>query len=416
MNSRERVKAALEHKEPDRVPVDLGSSVVTGIHVSALDKLRKALGLQERLCKVYEPMMMLGLVEDDVRKAVGGDVVGLNAPGTLLGYKNENWKPWALPDGTGVLMGGGFEYTTGPDGTTYAYPGGNTSAPPSARMPSDGLYFDNIIRQEDLSSHEFEARKDYADQYALFSDEDCQYYADTSKALHDETACAVFGNFFLGGVGDIFHIPAAWIEHPKGIRDLQEWIMAHYDHPDYVKEFFEMQMEIELQNLELYRQAVGDRIEAIAVSGTDFGAQNGLLISPDCYREFYKPYHKVFNDWVHENTNWKVFFHTCGSIVEILDDLIEAGVDIINPVQFTTAGMELEGLKKNYGNRLVFWGGGVDPQKTMAFGTAQDVAEETQRNVSIMSPGGGYVCAAVHNIQGPTPVENILAFFRAING
>ncbi|GAF80078.1 unnamed protein product, partial [marine sediment metagenome] len=236
MNSRERVVAALQHQEPDKVPVDLGGAVVTGIHAAALDRLRKALGLEDRVVKVYEPMMMLGLVEDDVREAVGGDVVGLNAPGTLLGYANKDWKDWRLPDGTQVLMGGGFECTYDSDGAAYAYPEGNTSAAPSAKMAADGLYFDNIIRQEDLSNHAFDARKDYADQYSVFSEEDCRYYEETSRRLYEETDCAVFGNFFLGGVGDIFHIPGAWLERPKGIRDLQDWIMAHYDHPGYVKE------------------------------------------------------------------------------------------------------------------------------------------------------------------------------------
>ena len=117
MNSRERVAAALDHREPDRVPVDLGGAVVTGIHAMALDKLRKALGLEERPVKVYEPMMMLGVVDEDVVEAVGGDVLGLNAPGTLLGYRNESWKSWTMPGGTPVLMGGGFEYTTDSDGS-----------------------------------------------------------------------------------------------------------------------------------------------------------------------------------------------------------------------------------------------------------------------------------------------------------
>jgi hypothetical protein len=415
VNSRERVKAALSHQQPDRVPVDFGGTVVTGIHAAALDRLRKALGLAARPVKVFEPMMMLGLVEDDVRQALGSDVVGLCAPSTLLGYRNENWKPWTLPDGTEVLMGGGFAVTYGPDGTAYAYPGGNTSVPPSAKMPANGFYFDNIVRQDDLSEHIFNARMDYADQYGVFSDEDCQYYEETSRALYEETDCALFGNFFLGGVGDIFHIPGAWLEHPRGIRDLQGWLMAHYDYPGYIRDFFDMQAEITLKNLELYRQAVGDRIVAIGVSGTDFGAQHGPFISPDCYREFYKPYHKMFNDWVHRHTSWKVLFHSCGSIAAIMDDLIESGVDVINPVQFTAAHMDLQDLKARYGDRVAFWGGGVDPQKTLPFGTPQEVARETQRNVRILSAGGGYVCGTVHNIQAPTPVENIIAFFEAIH-
>jgi len=415
VTSRERVIIALKHREPDKIPVDLGGSVVTGIHATALSKLRHVLGLEKRSIKVYEPMMMLGLVENDVMEALGCDVIGLNAPGTLLGYKNENWKTWQLPDGTEVLMGGDFAFTYGKDGTIYTYPKGNTSALPSAKMPSNGLYFDNIIRQEDLSNHDFDARKDYADQYSVFTEEECRYYEETSKKLFEETDYAVFGNFFLGGVGDIFHIPGAWLEKPKGIRDLSLWLMAHYDHPEYVKEFFEMQTEIQLKNLSLYQESVGNRIVAIAISGTDFGAQDGPFISPDTYREFYKPFHKRMNDWIHKNTEWKVFLHSCGSDVAFLDDFVEAGVDILNPVQISAAGMNPSFLKENYGDKLVFWGGGIDTQKTLPFGTPEDVEKETRENVSVLSKGGGYVCAAVHNIQGPTPVENICAFFRTIN-
>jgi len=415
VTSRERVIIALKHREPDKIPVDLGGSVVTGIHATALSKIRHVLGLEKRSIKVYEPMMMLGLVENDVMEALGCDVIGLNAPGTLLGYKNENWKTWQLPDGTEVLMGGDFAFTYGKDGTIYTYPKGNTSALPSAKMPSNGLYFDNIIRQEDLSNHDFDARKDYADQYSVFTEEECRYYEETSKKLFEETDYAVFGNFFLGGVGDIFHIPGAWLEKPKGIRDLSLWLMAHYDHPEYVKDFFEMQTEIQLKNLSLYQESVGNRIVAIAISGTDFGAQDGPFISPDTYREFYKPFHKRMNDWIHKNTEWKVFLHSCGSDVAFLDDFVEAGVDILNPVQISAAGMNPSFLKENYGDKLVFWGGGIDTQKTLPFGTPEDVEKETRENVSVLSKGGGYVCAAVHNIQGPTPVENICAFFRTIN-
>lgn len=415
MTSRERIQMAINHHEPDRVPMDLGGSVTTGIHAVALTKLRKSLGLEDRLVKVYEPMMFLGMVDEDVRYAIGGDVVGLNDPTTLLGYKNTNWKPWKLPNGIEVLVGGGFQVTYGDNGNIYAYPGGNISAKPSAKMLDNGLYFDNIIRQGDLTDHDFNARKDYEDQYSVFSEEVCRYYEKTSKDLYENTDCSIFGNFFLGGVGDIFHIPGAWLESPKGIRDLEEWIMAPYEHPEYVKEFFEMQAEIVLKNLELYRQAVGDRIDVIAISGTDFGTQNSLFISPDCYREFYKPYHKILNNWVHKNTNWKVFFHSCGSMINLMDELIEAGVDILNPVQISAAGMDPNLLKSKYGKKLVFWGGGIDPQKTMPFGTPEEIKKETRENVSIFSKGGGFVCANVHNIQANTPVENIISFFKSIN-
>jgi hypothetical protein len=415
MNSRERVLLALNHQVPDRIPVDWGGTVVTSIHASAIAKLRTFLGLKNKPVKVFEPMMMLGKIEDDMLDLIKTDVIGLYSPHTLLGYKNENWKPWRLPDGTEVLMGGGFEYSCDKDGATYAYPKGNRKAPPSAKMPKNGLYFDNITRQDDLSNHDFNARKDYKDQYSVFSEEDCKYYEETSRILYEQTEYAIFGNFFVSGVGDIFHIPGAWLEYPKGIRDISDWYIAHCEHPDYIKEFFDMQKEIQLKNLELYRQAVGERIVAIAITGTDFGTQNGPLISLDLYRKFYKPYHKIFNEWVHKNTKWKVFIHTCGSVVEFIDDFIDAGFDILNPVQFSAYKMGLSFLKEKYGSSLVFWGGGVNPQKTLAFGNPEEIKAEVKNNMKILSAGGGFVCASVHNIQGPTPPENIAAFFESVN-
>lgn len=428
MTSRERVAAALRHEIPDRVPVDIGASSATGIQAVALDRLRRALGLEEKTVKVWEPMMMLGTVEEDVRAALGGDVVGIFSPVTLLGYRNERWKPWRLPNGTEVLMGEGFTCSSGPDGAVYAYAAGKASngkafagkaagpaGQPTAKMPSSGFYFDSIVRQEDLSRHTFDARADYADQLALFSEEDCRYYEKTSRALYDETECALFGNFWQGGLGDIFLLPAPWLERPRGIRRPEDFYMAFYDHPGYVKELFEMQTEVCLKNLELYRQAVQNRIAAIAVSGTDFGTQKAPLVSPEFYREFFKPHHSAMNEWIHLRTDWKVLFHSCGSIGAFVEDFIEAGVDVLNPVQFTAAGMDLAALKEKYEKRVVFWGGGIDTQRTLPFGTPDEVARETRANVGIMAKGGGFVCAAVHNIQGPTPPENIVAFFDAIN-
>jgi hypothetical protein len=416
MTSRERVRKALNHDEPDRVPVDFGSSAVTGIHVTALDGLIKKLKLRPRTVKAYEPMMMLGLVDTDVIAALGGDIIGLHGPNTLLGYRNENWKNWKLPNGTDVLVGEGFTFTLDDDGSIFLYPQQDAGVPPSAKMPADGWYFDHIWRQDDLTNHNFNARKDYDDQYPIFSEEECRYYEEQAEKLYEETEYSVFGHWFGGGLGDFFHIPGPWLKRTPGIRDLNDWIMAAIDHPDYVNDFFELQTERALENLELYRQAVGERIDAIAVSGTDFGSQMGPFISPGAYREFYKPRHKRINDWIHKNTSWRVFFHSCGSVIDFFDDFIEAGVDIINPVQCTAAGMDARTLKETYGDKLVFNGGGIDTQKTLPFGTPEEVREETRRNVKILSQGGGYVCSTVHNIQGPTPVENIISFFKAVNG
>ncbi|HHV62909.1 MAG TPA: methyltransferase [Firmicutes bacterium] len=414
MTSRERVKKTLNHEEPDRVVVDIGSTSVTGISASALARLRKALNLDDHPVKVHEPFQILGFVEDDVLKALGADVVGLWSPYTMFGYKNENWKPWRLFDGTEVLVGGGFVLSEDGEGNLYIHPGGDASAPPSGKLPKGGFYFDNIVRQEPIDESRLDGRRDYGEQFKVFSEEECRYYEEESRRLYEGTDFGIIGNFGGASLGDVALLPGPSLAHPKGIRDPQEWYIAHITHPEYIKDVFAMQTEVALKNLELYRQAVGDRIEAIFVSGTDFGTQRSEFISPDFYREFYKPFHKQINDWIHKHTPWKTFFHTCGSVVNLLDDLVDAGVDILNPVQCSAAGMDPVYLKEKYGKKLVFWGGGIDTQRTLPFGTAEEVKAQALERLRIFAPGGGYVFNAIHNIQQPTPIENILAMFEAV--
>jgi len=415
MIPRERIRKALNYEEVNKIPVDFGGTEVTGIHVTALDKLIQKLGLKQRIVKAFEPMMMLGFVDQDVIEAMGGDIIGLFSPHTVLGYKNENWKEWRLPNGTKVLMGGGFNYVTDKDGTVYTYPEGDISLKPSAKMPSTGFYFDPIPRQGNLSKHNFDAREDYKEQYTVLSEDVLNYLEKESERLFNETNLSVFGNWWGGGLGDFLMIPGEWLRETPGIRKLEDWIVATIDHPDYVHDFFDLQVEIALKNLELYHQAVGERIDIIAVSGTDFGTQNGPFMSIETYCEFYKKRHKIMCDWIHENTNWKVFFHSCGDIYSFLDDFIEIGVDIINPVQYTAKDMDLKTLKEKYDKKIIFYGGGINTQKTLQFNTPEEVREETKNNVKILSAGGGFICAAVHNIQGSIPADNIIAFFESIN-
>ena len=190
--------------------------------------------------------------------------------------------------------------------------------------------------------------------------------------------------------------------------------MAHALHPEYIHELFDMQCEIALKNLEILRQAVGDYIQIIGVSGTDFGSQNGEIMSPRQFRKLYKPYFKQLNNWIHQNTSWKTFFHCCGSIVRLLDDFVDMGVDILNPVQCSALGMDPMALKVKYGDDLVFWGGGVDTQHTLPFETPQDVRREVRERLEIFSQGGGYVFNTIHNIVGNTPVENLQAMFEML--
>ncbi len=411
--SRERVRAALEHRQPDRVPLDLGSSAVTGIMASALYRLRGALGLEECRVHVHEPYQMLGRVDDDVLDALGVDVIGLQDDNTMFGFPAHDWKPFTLHDGTPVWVPGLFNTEPASDGSLYQYPRGDRDAAPSGRMPPDGYYHDAIERQQSYDEAALDPEEWVEGMYAVYTDEQVRTLEERAKALYDSTSRAILGNFGSAGFGDIAHVPGLAIREPRGIRAVADWYMATALHPEYVRGIFDRQLEIALQNLELYQQAVGDRIIAIFLSGTDFGAQHGSFIAPRAYRELFKPYHQAVNAWVHEHTPWKTFYHSCGSMTALYDDMIEAGVDIVNPVQISAAGMEPRALKERWGDRLVLWGAGVDTQQVLPFGSPDQVAEHVRENVRVLGQGGGFVFNAIHNIQAAVPTENLVALFEA---
>jgi len=414
LTSRERVRSALDHKETDRVPIDLGSSPVTGIQAVMYRKLKEYLGITGGEIKVYEPYQMLAEVEETVKKRLNIDTYGIQLPVTLFGYKNERWKPFRMFDGTEVLISGNFEYDVLPSGDIVQYPKGDRSAEPSARMPKDGYYFDAIVRQPPIDEKRLNPKKWVEQTYSLYSEEDLRYLEETSRMYYENTEYSLVGNYWGAGFGDIAIVPGLDVAKPEGVRDPEEWYVSIVTRQSYIRDIFAYQMELGMKNIELYLEAVGDRIDVVTMSGTDFGSQNGPFISPAVYREVWKPLHKRMNDWVHEHTTWKTFYHTCGSIVLFLDDFYEAGVDILNPVQVSAGGMEPEILKKNYGDRFVFWGGAVNSQGTLAFGSPEEVREQTRRNVGIFSKGGGYIFNNVHNIQSTVPVENVTAMFEAV--
>ena len=414
MNSRERLVATINHKQPDKVVLDIGATSQTGINASVLYKLRKALNLEERPIKVHEPAQMLGLVEDDLLKALNIDVVGLFNPGNILGINNTDWKPWTMPDGTPVLLAGGMGISTG-NGYTYFHPQGDLNEPPSMMMPKDGYFFDNIDRGGDFDEDNLNAVEDFKDDFGLFSEDTCRYIEAESKRLFEETDYGIIGMCGGGGFGDAFTLPACWLKgKPQGIRKIDDWLIAHIMYQDYILDLFNYQLGFTLKNLEMYKQAVGDRIQVLWMGGTDFGTQHSTFTSVEIFRKLYKPFFKKVTDWVHNNTDWKIFFHTCGSIVPLLDDLHEAGIDILNPVQCSAAGMDPAMLKEQYGDKFVFWGAGVDTQKTLPYGTPDDVKRQVKERLEIFSKGGGFVFNTIHNIVGKTPIENVMAMFEAL--
>jgi hypothetical protein len=415
MTSRERVARALAHQEPDRIPLDLGGSATTGMQVSSVYLLRQALGLDPpgTPVKVVEPYQMLGEIKPDLQGALGVDVVQLPGPRTMFGFPNQGWKEWRLFDGTPVLVPEAFNTQAEPDGSLLMYPEGDKSVPPSARMPKDGFYFDSLKRQEPIDEAKLNP-EDNLEEFGPVSDADLAHFAREAKRLYEETDKAILGNFGGTAFGDIALVPAPWLKHPKGIRDVEEWYVSTVSRRDYVYRIFERQCEIGLANLQKIHQAVGDRITAVFVTGTDFGAQHGSFISPKAYRDLFQPFHKIINGWIHQNTTWKTFIHSCGSVWNLYAHFIEAGFDIHNPVQCSAAEMEPRRLKETYGDRITFWGGGVDTQRTLPFGTADEVRSEVRERIRTFGPDGGFVFNSTHNVQARVPQENLLALYEAV--
>jgi len=415
MNGRQRLAATLSHEEPDRVCVDFGATFVTGMHVSIVDRLRKAvLGDTGHRVKVVDPYQMLGEVDDVLREALEIDVVGSLARKSLFGTDESDWKPFTLFDGTEVLVPHNFNTTVEPDtGDLLIYPEGDTSVAPSGRMPKGGYFCDAIVRQDPIDEDALDPA-DNSEEFAEFGPEDLAYYRGRRRWFEQRRAFGAIVVVPGTAFGDIALVPAPFLKHPKGIRDITEWYMSIAARKDYVHAVFERQCEIALKNIETLIDLLGDSVQAAIITGTDFGMQTGLFVSIATYRELFKPYHVKVNEAIHARSHWKTFIHSCGSVWEMIPEFIDAGFDILNPVQCSAAKMDPHDLKRAFGERLVFWGGGVDTQKTLPFGTPDDVYNEVRERIDLFNDGGGFVFNAVHNIQGNVPIDNVLAMFRAI--
>lgn len=412
MTSRERVQATLDHREPDRIPIDFGSTAVTGIHVSCVDALRRHFGLAPGPVKVHEPYQMLGYVEPDLQEAMGLDADGVSPRKNLFGFASRNWKEWRMPDGLEVLVSVDFQTTVAENGDILIYPEGDRTAAPSARMPSDGYFFDTIIRQEPIEEESLNP-EDNLEEFGPISDEDLAHIKSGVEEAN-RSGRAVVANFGGTAFGDIAMVPGPFLKRPKGIRDVAEWYMSTTSRRDYVHQIFARQTEIALENLAKVYAAVGNTVDVVFVCGTDFGTQTSSFCSVATFRDLYYPYYKQVNDWIHAHTTWKCFKHSCGSVEKFVPSMIESGFNVLNPVQCSATGMAADQLKAKYGDRLTFWGGGVDTQRALPFGTPEEVREQVLERCRTFGPGGGFVFNSIHNIQARTPVENILAMLNAV--
>lgn len=410
MESRKRVIDALNHKE-GKMPVDIGATPVTGIHVKPLEKLREYYGLQNKPIKVIEPYQMLGEVEDDLREAIGIDTEPFWGPSTLFGFKNERWKDWRTPWGQDVMMPGDFVYSQ-ESGKTYVYACGDDKYKPCAVMPEGGYFFDAIIRQDHFDEDDLKL-EDNTEEFAPIDEVTLKFYKDQKEKMSG--IYGAVGNFGGTGIGDIALVPGIMLRDPKGIRDITEWYVSTALRPDFLHKIFEYETEVALKNLEKIWAVVGDTVQVAYVCGTDFGTQKGPFCSPDTFKSLYMPYYKIINGWIHEHTTWKTFKHSCGSIIPLIPMLIESGFDVLNPVQWSAENMDRKELKESFGKDIVFWGGGINTQKTLPFGTPEDIRKEVLETCEIFSKDGGFIFNTIHNITADVPVKNIAALVDAVH-
>jgi len=413
MTSKIRLQTALSHQQPDKIPIDFGSTAVTGIHVIAVEKLREYFSLEKRPVRLNEPYQMLGEVDEDLLDAMGIDVVGIYSRNTMFGFPLEDWKEWRAPWGQELVVPGGFETDDDGNGGLLIFPEGDRSAKASGHMPAASFFFDAIIRQEPIRDDTLNPQ-DNLEEFKLISAEDLAYIRLQVEKL-SSTDRGIIANFGGTAFGDIALVPAPFMKNPKGIRDVSEWYMSTVTRQDLIHEIFSHQAEMAIQNLSKIFEIVGNHIDAVFVCGTDFGTQNSSFCSTDTYDSLYMPYYQKVNNWIHENTTWKTFKHSCGSVDKFMEHFIDSGFDIINPVQCTAEDMDPHHLKSKYGDRLSFWGGGADTQGALSLGTPEEVYNLVLERCEIFGVDGGFIFNSVHNVQATTPFENLIAMTKALN-
>ncbi len=410
--SKQNFLDTVNHKQPEKVVVDFGSTSVTGIHALIVEKLRNHYGLEQNPVKIIEPYQMLGEIDPDLLVAMDIDIIGLFGVKNMFGIANTDWKPQRTIWGQEVLLPGNFNSTYNTNGDVLIYPEGDTSVGPCAMMPKSGYFYDAIERQAPIDDSNLMI-EDNLEEYGLVTDDELEFWKRSVDHFEDSDKALMAS---LGGtaLGDVALVPGLCLKNPKGIRSVSEWYLSTLTREEFIKKLFDRQTDIALENLRQFYRVLGNRINAVNICGTDFGTQTSTFCSPEAYNNLWLPYYKKVNDWIHGNTEWKTFKHSCGAVEKLIPGFIESGFDIINPVQINAAGMDPVYLKKKYGDKIVFWGGGVDTQNTFAFGTPQEVRDQVKRQCEILNENGGFVFNTIHNIQANVPFENVLAMLEAL--
>ena len=406
MSSRDRVLKAFEFKKSDHVPLDLSGHRSSGLSASVYPKLRKALGLEPAPIRIYDPVQQLAVLHEDVLDSLGIDTIEL---GRAFALDDEDWRPWILPDGTDCYL----PQWINPEREEKRWIVRSKSGRIIAQMPDGAQFFEQVYYpffEESSDKSDIEAAMEESMWHTLVSppgpltdgSDGEQLLKRSAEQLRKSTDRAIIGLF--GGnlleTGQMLY------------RNDQFLLMLAMD-PSGVHDFLDRLVELHLRNLERFLGAVGNNIDII-LFGDDLGMQSGPQMSPEMYREYFKPRHQLMWSKAKQMADVKVMLHCCGGVRELLPDLIDAGLDTINPVQFTARGMETEQLKKDFGKDIVFWGGGCDTQQVLPNGTPEEVYDHVKQQLEILTPEGGFVFQQVHNILPEVPADNILAMFSSL--
>ncbi len=392
--SRERILDTVEHKEPDRLPIDLGGTDCSTIAIGPYHQLCKALEIDAAPYRIVDICQQVVIVDDNVADAMGSDA-------KVIWHLPAAWRDGEAHDGTPAQYPARFLPRTLPNKDQVVM---NRQGQACLKMPHEGLYYDicchplaHIRDVEEIKDypHEFDGmdRPEWCDMPLA----DLEQTVQQIRAHNDRALVGCFaGHIFQAG-----QFLRGWSQF---LLDLAGW-------PAMAEAVMDRLLAAHIAAFDRYADTVYKHVDIIEVCD-DIGMQNTTWVSPKTYRKQIKPFHRKLYQHIKKKTGAKLLLHSCGSVSSVIPDFIEIGVDILNPVQYTANHMDLAQLKRDFGSDLCFWGGGVDTQRTLPFGTPQEVSDEVKRCIDIMAPGGGFVFSVVHNITHGVPVENILAAFR----
>jgi len=399
MTSRERVRLAINHQEPDRVPIDVGA--FTNIHVDQYYQICRALQLDYLPPKVYDLFSMHAVPELPVLNWFGSDTLGLPNPVDMFGYERKDLHLWTDHRGNDCLIPGSVHPTRDARGYSVI---ADEAGEVVMEMAPEGEFFERTLPTWMSDDIEFTDLKAFRKTMPVLSDEMLRLLESRAKFLYENTEYSLFGSFS----DKALFSPGLLAGHT-----FTDWMCLMLTEPAYCQDVLAMYVDWYKEKLNGYLQAVGNYIDVILMSTADFGSQRAEFFSPEKFEELYVAPYSELNGYVHKHSNVKTFFHSCGSIREFFPLLIRSGVDIINPIQTAAVGMDPAELKQKYGDQIVFWGGGIDTQHVLPHSTPEEVAAMVQERMKILAPGGGFVFTTEHCIQSDIPVENLRAMAEA---